>query len=638
MDGCTSKRTTGRLGIVKRGSASSFKDLKHEEDKSIRCANRIGCNTRLKSMKGTQIGNPNAEKDKCLRLTFRSSSSNAILGNSPKPYAGRGNLQKPFREQQNQACNTRLKSMKGTQIGNPNAEKDKCLRLTFRSSSSNAILGNSPKPYAGRGNLQKPFREQQNQASLKETVLTESSRRHGEAEVSESSPLTAEVLAEHPQNEESESVVRQDFSVNTGEEVGSSNVTSGSGAKKQIYKRIGLRSEDTSFGSSASVRRSSLSTRNSGQVAKSLSPSQGSKAHRDGLRNDRCASVSDSHLSGNSSPDSGNGRTGYTIRKRCPDGETSSSATRATTRLSTVGNSISQRRNGPSRPSLSFHEGSSSQQASGKSKNWSASSNVGAAVRTRRMVSADSRTRVPARANNNYSSLTEPILPHELSQTEALVSGSTTPSSSQSFLTEFRSSFHNSRGQLDSSSEIVHSSPISHSEDGSSTRALHGHSVDRDSFRRINMDGVAEVLFALERIEHDAELTYEQLLVLETNLLLGGLGLHDQHRDMRLDIDNMTYEELLALEERMGTVSTALPAEALSKCLKRCCYMPTALFPGLAGCGEDDTKCSICQEEYEAGDEMGKLGCEHRYHLECVNQWLRLKNWCPICKAAALPS
>lgn len=44
------------------------------------------------------------------------------------------------------------------------------------------------------------------------------------------------------------------------------------------------------------------------------------------------------------------------------------------------------------------------------------------------------------------------------------------------------------------------------------------------------------------------------------------------------------------------------------------------------------------QEEYEAGDEMGKLGCEHRYHLECVNQWLRLKNWCPICKAAALPS
>jgi hypothetical protein len=35
--------------------------------------------------------------------------------------------------------------------------------------------------------------------------------------------------------------------------------------------------------------------------------------------------------------------------------------------------------------------------------------------------------------------------------------------------------------------------------------------------------------------------------VLETNLFLSGLGLHDQHHDMRLDIDNMSYEVLLPL-------------------------------------------------------------------------------------------
>lgn len=29
---------------------------------------------------------------------------------------------------------------------------------------------------------------------------------------------------------------------------------------------------------------------------------------------------------------------------------------------------------------------------------------------------------------------------------------------------------------------------------------------------------------------------------METGLLLGGLSFHDQHRDMRLDIDNMSYE------------------------------------------------------------------------------------------------
>lgn len=43
----------------------------------------------------------------------------------------------------------------------------------------------------------------------------------------------------------------------------------------------------------------------------------------------------------------------------------------------------------------------------------------------------------------------------------------------------------------------------------------------------------------------------------------------------------------------------------------------------------------LLQEEYMAGDEVGRLQCEHSYHAVCVNQWLRLKNWCPICKAAA---
>lgn len=30
--------------------------------------------------------------------------------------------------------------------------------------------------------------------------------------------------------------------------------------------------------------------------------------------------------------------------------------------------------------------------------------------------------------------------------------------------------------------------------------------------------------------------------MLEATLLFGGMGLHDQHSDMRLDVDNMSYE------------------------------------------------------------------------------------------------
>lgn len=34
----------------------------------------------------------------------------------------------------------------------------------------------------------------------------------------------------------------------------------------------------------------------------------------------------------------------------------------------------------------------------------------------------------------------------------------------------------------------------------------------------------------------------QQILMLEATILLGGIGLHDRYRDMRIDIDNMSYE------------------------------------------------------------------------------------------------
>jgi hypothetical protein len=144
------------------------------------------------------------------------------------------------------------------------------------------------------------------------------------------------------------------------------------------------------------------------------------------------------------------------------------------------------------------------------------------------------------------------------------------------------------------------------------------------------------VLLALQRSEQQAELAYEQLLVLETNLFLGAFASHDRHRDMRMDIDNMSYEELLALEERIGSVSTALSDEQFAKCLRRSIYCPVAT--GVNKSVIDDIKCSICQEEYKEGEEIGQLPCEHRYHVCCIGQWLRQKNWCPVCKASAVPS
>ncbi|CAK9214821.1 unnamed protein product [Sphagnum troendelagicum] len=147
---------------------------------------------------------------------------------------------------------------------------------------------------------------------------------------------------------------------------------------------------------------------------------------------------------------------------------------------------------------------------------------------------------------------------------------------------------------------------------------------------RLMTEGLAEV----KCVERDEDLTYEQLLMLEATLLFEGMGLHDHHRELRLDVDNMSYEELLALEDRIGNVSTGLTAEAVADKLKMSYY--SSLNMAVARFSQEyDIKCSICQEEYEDGDELGKVDCGHSYHVLCIQQWLVQKNQCPICKAPA---
>ncbi|KAI3707240.1 hypothetical protein L6452_25582 [Arctium lappa] len=300
------------------------------------------------------------------------------------------------------------------------------------------------------------------------------------------------------------------------------------------------------------------------------------------------------------------GRRRNAVKKRSTEGETSSSAR---------GKKIS----GPS-----SDEGSSISDPR-RSTNWTAcrGSNV-SSVRTRRSVNVDLSTRcIPQLHGNNPSPVLSTRVTPDMPQTEIC------------WLSEETSSNGSTPNSGCTSSDTLSSMMPVASTDESIARFS-----DRHRSGRYNVDAIANVLLALERIEQDEELTYEQMLSLEANSLLRDLNFYDQHRDMRLDIDNMSYEELLALEEKMGIVSTALSEDELSKCLKISLYEPLHMkeYRMKGSWCLDNTKCSICQEEFIAGDEIGRLGCAHGYHAVCINQWLQLKNWCPICKASAKPS
>lgn len=48
--------------------------------------------------------------------------------------------------------------------------------------------------------------------------------------------------------------------------------------------------------------------------------------------------------------------------------------------------------------------------------------------------------------------------------------------------------------------------------------------------------------------------------------------------------------------------------------------------------------CPICLNEYEEGEKMRILPCEHAYHVECIDKWLLRNNrFCPVCKRRVLP-
>lgn len=59
----------------------------------------------------------------------------------------------------------------------------------------------------------------------------------------------------------------------------------------------------------------------------------------------------------------------------------------------------------------------------------------------------------------------------------------------------------------------------------------------------------------------------------------------------------------------------------------------------LSAGGSTGDSCSICLDSYESGSVLRRLGCGHKFHLECVDKWaLSALDYsrepaCPACNA-----
>jgi hypothetical protein len=72
----------------------------------------------------------------------------------------------------------------------------------------------------------------------------------------------------------------------------------------------------------------------------------------------------------------------------------------------------------------------------------------------------------------------------------------------------------------------------------------------------------------------------------------------------------------------LGTHSSPSPA-----------YRRTGVFPYKATEKDcvDDAECTICLEEFEVGQDMGRLECFCRFHLHCIREWfVNHYGQCPV--------
>ncbi|KAK1380511.1 E3 ubiquitin ligase BIG BROTHER-related [Heracleum sosnowskyi] len=107
---------------------------------------------------------------------------------------------------------------------------------------------------------------------------------------------------------------------------------------------------------------------------------------------------------------------------------------------------------------------------------------------------------------------------------------------------------------------------------------------------------------------------------------LEGHGGNSQDAWEEIDPDNLSYEELLALGDVVGTESRGLSADTIAS-------LPSMNFKMQSNQDGNMESCVICRLDYEEGDTLTVLSCRHSYHPECIDNWLRINKVCPVCSA-----
>ncbi len=145
-------------------------------------------------------------------------------------------------------------------------------------------------------------------------------------------------------------------------------------------------------------------------------------------------------------------------------------------------------------------------------------------------------------------------------------------------------------------------------------------------------EAMATYAMSIENLRANAEHFSEEDLA----ALQAAMAEEDPEEDEAVDSDHsheMSYDALLRLGERIGDVKEERWACVAQDKIEK---IPTLLFHPSMAEGKDENhtevKCLICQENYEEGEELRCLPCQHCFHKDCVDTWLSTKDTCAFCR------
>jgi hypothetical protein len=97
------------------------------------------------------------------------------------------------------------------------------------------------------------------------------------------------------------------------------------------------------------------------------------------------------------------------------------------------------------------------------------------------------------------------------------------------------------------------------------------------------------------------------------------------------DLTELMMPALNSLDSMSVVMESSMDDEALEKRDDVVVDVPVETFKRGSMC-ESEKECIICKSEYEEGEQVSRLACDHVFHTTCITEWGKYKADCPNCR------